>query len=349
MAYLLLFTTLLFAALFIFMIVKLKKGAKGEKTFNAELANSLNRESDRLLRWVNTKAIRIFRAIWKRKIRFTFLFLGLILFFYIKGIFADEKIWVNVPPGHRGVVFNRFGGGMKDKMMGEGSSFYMPFLQSVYIADLTRSSARINQITADSHEFQDVVLDINVEFSLQEESLLSMYRKYGMKSSAEVVRDIIEPNANEAVKNIVINYPIFEVLLAQSEIKKELYKQLENILGEYYITLYDVDIENILIASKFRNTVAEAELARAGKERENILLEQTRLQSERLVLEAENSKKVKILEAESIAEYNRLVSRQTINQNVLELKRLENKAKAIEKWDGKLPSETGALNNWPFD
>ncbi|MCG8572133.1 MAG: hypothetical protein MJB14_18530 [Spirochaetes bacterium] len=261
----------------------------------------------------------------------------------------NEKIWVNIPPGFRGVVFSRFGGGMKDKLIQEGAHFYVPFLQSIYISDLTRQSAQIDQITADSVEFQDVILRVNVEFSLQEENLLKMYRKYGMKSNREIIADIIEPNTNEAVKNIVIHYPIFEVLLYQSKIKKELKENLTAILAEYYLTIYDVDIENILIASKFRNTFAESELARKKKENEQILMEQTKIKAERQLLEAENRKKIKILEAQGILEYNRLVSQQKLDNAFLQLKKLENKEKAIEKWNGKLPDQTGNLEAWPFD
>ena len=126
-------------------------------------------------------------------------------------------------------------------------------------------------------------------------------------------------------------------------------ESLKKILSDYYLTVYDVDVENILISSKFRNTLAESELARKKKEAEEILLEQTKLESERKLVEADNQKKMRIMEAEGIAEYNRLVSRQKVDANIIELKKLDIKNKLIDKWDGKMPVTTGDLAKWPFD
>lgn len=298
---------------------------------------------------INQKIKLFFSFLLKHKVKVLILLSMLFVILYIKNLIIKEKIWVNIPPGHRGLTFNRFGGGMKEKLLGEGSSFYIPFLQSIYIVNLTHQSARIDNITADSMEFQDVVLRVNVEFNLQEENILKMYRKYGMRSIEQIIKDIIEPNANEAAKNIIIKYPVFQVLLYQSKIKDELKENLKSILSEYYLTVYDVDIENILISSKFRDTLAESELARKKKEAEEILLEQIKIESQRKLVEAENSKKIKILEAEGMAEYNRLLSRQKVDSTILELKKLENKSKVIDKWDGKLPECTGNLETWPFD
>ena len=335
--YILMFMMILFLSVTVIVLIVLNR-----KKIDKEQISSF-------FKFLSGQTVKAIIYVLSHKIRFGLILGAILLVLFAKNLFDGGKIWVNIPPGYRGVVFNKFGGGMKDKLMGEGSNFCMPFLQSVYIANLTRLSAKIDNITADSKEFQDVVLKINVEFSLQEENLLNMYRKYGMKSIEEISHDIIEPNVNESVKNIIISYPVFEVLSYQSKIKDELKKNLKTILDDYYITVYDVDVENILISSKFRNTLAESELARKKKEAEEILLEQTKLESARKLVEADNEKRIKILEAEGIAEYNRLVSRQKVDANIIELKKLDVKNRIIDKWDGKLPGTTGDLAKWPFD
>jgi preprotein translocase subunit Sec63 len=60
-------------------------------------------------------------------------------------------------------------------------------------------------------------------------------------------------------------------------------------------------------------------------------LEAQKRESEKQVLEAQNDKKVKIIEAESIAEYNKIVN--NINQKSIDLKKLELEKLRIEKWD----------------
>jgi len=47
---------------------------------------------------------------------------------------------------------------------------------------------------------------------------------------------------------------------------------------------------------------------------------------------------VKIVEAEGIAESNRIIHSQTITPVMLEMKKLEIESEKIKKWDGKLPT-----------
>jgi len=292
---------------------------------------------------------QILHAIWKHKVRIIVTLIILVVIGGIARYLSTEKLWVTIPPGHRGVVFDRFGGGLTKEVLDEGTHFYLPLTQEIYLADVTRQSAEVERITADSKEFQDVTLWVNVEFQLNEAKLYDMYREYGVRSIAELTEDIINPNTNEVIKNIIVKYPIGEVLLKQPEIKKAAAKEIADVLEDYYITVHDVDIENILISPAFRQQIAETELAISSRDMEDALLEQAKAASDRELLEAETAKQVTILEAQAIAEYNKLVSEQQISDKAIELKRLENAAKAIEKWDGVLPITTGDVTAWPFN
>jgi prohibitin 2 len=277
-----------------------------------------------------------FGWLWKKKITIL-IAVGCIFFIvWIANMIKSGDLLVTIIPGERGIVFNHFGGGISDNILHEGTHLCFPGLQTVYRAVVARQSAKMEKIYADSKEFQDVTLWINVEFQLDENSIAALFREYGIMSSAEIIDEIIWPNVNEVTKNIIVDYPISTVLLKQPEIKAKIVSKLAETLTRYYIKIIDVDIVNILINPAYRDAIAQTELAVYERDQESIRLESAKKEAERRLLEAETRKKEKILEAEAIAEYNRLTSRQLVSSSMLEYKRLENQRAAIDKWDGKL-------------
>ncbi|MEJ2664158.1 MAG: SPFH domain-containing protein [Spirochaetia bacterium] len=300
-----------------------------------------------LLVWLAEKIKQGGRWTWKRKVPVIITVVCALLVLWVAGMVRSGELLVTIIPGERGIVFNHFGGGIADDILHEGTHICMPGLQTVYRAKVARQSAKMDKIYADSKEFQDVTLWINVEFKLMEKNLSALFREYGVMSSAQIIQEIIWPNVNEVTKNIMVDYPISMVLLKQPEIKGKIVTALRQTLQRYYIELIDVDIVNILINQAYRDAIAQTELAVYQRDQESIRLEAAKKEAERRLLEAETRKQEKILEAEGIAEYNRLTSSQRVSASMLEYKRLENQHAAIQKWDGKLPTEgafSGIIN-----
>lgn len=281
------------------------------------------------------------------RVRVSRVIIGVIAFVILIVILKTD-FFVTVVPGHKGVLFKRFGGGLSSQVLDEGTHFVLPQLQSVYLACTSRQSAYIERITADSKEFQDVALWLNVEFQIRSESLPEFFQLYGIKSSREVIDEFITPNTNEVVKNIIIEYRIGDILISQPVLKKEITLRLAKIMDEYYIDVIDVDIDNIRLAPQFRETIAAIEFASYERQREDLRLDVARKAAERRLLEAETLKQEMILQAEAKAEYNSILNRQLITEAMLEYKRLENSRSAIEKWNGSFPSNLGDVNKWPF-
>jgi regulator of protease activity HflC (stomatin/prohibitin superfamily) len=266
----------------------------------------------------------------------------------LAGALSDEQLLVTIGPGERGVIFNRVGGGVSNAILGEGTHFVWPVFQRVYLSRVSKQSASIERITADSKEFQDVALWLNIEFRISESEVPVLFREYGVKSSGQIIDDIITPNANEAAKVIIVTYPISEILTRQPEIKERLVTALRKILEPYHIAVIDIDLVNIRLAPEYREIVAKTEFASYERKQSGIRLETARMESERRIVEAETVKQEKIREAEGIAEYNRILSRQSISRELLEYRKLENSTAAIRKWNGALPGQIGNVSDWPF-
>ncbi|MBN1697612.1 MAG: prohibitin family protein [Spirochaetales bacterium] len=287
---------------------------------------------------------------WPRKKKRTAIITAIvvILLLFLLSFISRQQLWVTIEPGVRGIIYNRFGGGISDRILGEGTHFIFPGFQVCYRARVARQSAEIERVTADSIEFQDVALWLNVEFQLEEEHLPLLFREYGAKSSREIVLDVITPAVNEVTKVIIVNYPIGDVLLHQPDIKAEITRRLGEVLRQYYISVIDIDVVNIRLSPDYREIVAETEYAVYKDKQKTLELETEKKESERRILEAETLKREKVLEAEGIAEYNRILGRQSITPQLLEYRKLENRSAAIKKWDGKLPGQLGNVSEWPF-
>ena len=258
-------------------------------------------------------------------------------------ILLKNFCFYQIPPGQKGCLFNKLRGGTSGKVMDEGIHFIFPGFQSVYYVNTARQRASVERITADSSEFQDVALWLNVEFRIKDENIPDLFNTFGIKSSQEIIDEFIIPNTNEVTKNIIINYRIGDILPNQPAIKAKITEDLGSVLGEYYIEIVDVDIENIRLAPEFRDIVAEIEFADYERQREDLRLEVSRKEAERRILEGETRKREKILQAEAEAEYNNLLSRQNLSESILEYKKLENQRMAIDKWNGQFPSQVGDI------
>lgn len=273
----------------------------------------------------------------------------LIAAIFILGIILiKQDYFSHIPPGQRGILFNRFGGGVSNNILPEGSHFVFPGLQTVYHAKVSRQSAHIERITADSKEFQDVALWLNVEFQIIEESLPDLFREFGVMSSREIIDQYIIPNTNEVTKNIMVGYGIADILDSQPAIKAEITKKLQFVLKEYHITVIDVDIENIRLDPAFKKVIADIEFADFSRQNEALKMEIAKKDADRRILEAETLKREKILLAEAEAQYNAILNAQQISPALLEFKRLENNRLALERWNGQFPASMGDVHSWPF-
>lgn len=107
-------------------------------------------------------------------------------------------------------------------------------------------------------------------------------------------------------------------------------KEVRAVLDPLGIEVDDLNIVNIRISSDLVKTLGERD----------ILDEKMEIAEKELKI-AEQEKAKKVIEAQAIAESNREISSQQITPAMLELKKIENTAQAIEQWDGKMPSQVG--------
>ncbi len=231
---------------------------------------------------------------------------------------------VIIGAGERGVVFNSFSG-VEDRILGEGTHFRVPLLESV-----TRVSVRTQKTDvkaeAASRDLQTVNTDIVVNWHLDAGKVNKIYQKVG---DEDAIRDrIIIPAVNEVVKAATAQMNVSDILGRRAELKANVDKLLSERLSGYDVLLDDVSIVNVAFSQEFNNAIEQKQVAQQEAER-------ALFKAQEASATAQANVNIAIGEAEA----NRL-KQQSLSSELLQLR-------AIEKWDGKLPQYSGG-NSTPF-
>ncbi len=235
-----------------------------------------------LLFCVVTAVITGFRAETYRPARLVVgAFVGLLL------VLLLSKMWVEVPPGHVGVKFDPFAGGIQERELGEGWSLVLPWqtvqLFNVRTQQYTMSSARDelagsdDAMTCQTREGLKVKVDVTVLFRISGEGADRLWRSVG----PNYVNTIVRPATRNVVRLVVARYGIMEVysnapetLTAASQqgivpyvgkrqqVENEIYAELKPKLEEKGITLERVLLRNVAYESEeFERAIVAKQVA----------------------------------------------------------------------------------------
>lgn len=243
---------------------------------------------------------------------------GLLVLAVIVGALAGSV--VIVPPGHRGVVFNRVSG-VKPMALGEGLNFVLPVLEQAILMDV-RVQKDTYDATAASKDMQTVHTKVAMNFRPVPESVPKLYAEVGWDYSDRV----IAPAVQEAVKATTARFTAEELITHREEVKKIIQESVEK-----YVTKVNIRVEELYITDfDFSRQFAEAIESKQ-------IAEQTALKAkrdlDRIKIEAEQKVATARAEAESLR-----MQKDAITPQLIQLRQVEMQRMAIEKWDGRMPS-----------
>jgi regulator of protease activity HflC (stomatin/prohibitin superfamily) len=243
---------------------------------------------------------------------------SLLILALIIGVAAGSV--VIVPPGHRGVIFNRVSG-IKQVALNEGLNFVMPVLEQAILMDV-RVQKDTYDATAASKDLQTVHTKVAMNFRPVPEMVPKLYSEVGWDYSDRV----IAPAVQEAVKATTARFTAEELITHREDVKKIIQE-----LVEKYVTKVNIRIEELYITDfDFSRQFSEAIEAKQ-------IAEQTALKAkrdlDRVKIEADQKIATARAEAESLK-----MQREAITPGLIQLRQVETQKLAIEKWDGRMPS-----------
>lgn len=225
-----------------------------------------------------------------------------------------------------------------ENILNPGLHLYSPIKTSFFLSPTNNFNFEIAEITANTSEELWVTLDYRVSFVLNSDKRLEFYKIHWAKSIREVSSDVVMPNLLEVIKWVIKNYSFKDIWSKHNEIKNITIEEANKVLKEIWIELKDLNILDIRLPSTYLKSKEDLLKAENELKLTEAKLESQKKESERKIIEAENNKKVKIIEAEGVAEYNKIISSENITDKMIEMKKLENDTKRINKWDWRVPS-----------
>jgi prohibitin 1 len=224
------------------------------------------------------------------------------------GAFAVTECLYTVEPGHRAIIFNRFGG-IENKVRAEGTHFRVPVLQKPIQLDV-RTQPRVITTETGSKDLQNVHLSLRVLARPFHDKLPQIYQKL----NADFLDRVLPSLGNEVLKQVVAQYDAEQLLTQRPLVSAALRDLLLARCKEFDIVLDDVSITHLEFSKDFAKAIEDKQVAEQMAERAKFV-----------VMKAEQEKQAQVVKAEGDAEAAQLVSEALAKygNGLIEVRRIE--------------------------
>ncbi len=212
---------------------------------------------------------------------------------FVGFLILTSTTFLTIDPGHKGVIFKRFAGGLKkDYVYSQGFHIIAPW-NKMYVYDV-----RINEAFETMEVLSKNGLTIKVELSYRFNPLSDKIGYLHDEIGTDFLERIVKPEIRSATREVIGKYLPEELYSTKREaIQDEIFQTTSQAVAEKHINLDAVLIREVALPETVRNAI-ESKL----KEEQESLQYEFRLVKERK--EAER----KIIEANAKAEANRILN-----------------------------------------
>ncbi len=238
----------------------------------------------------------------------------------------------NIPSGHHGVKYKRFGGGTEmGKIYDEGFNWHFPWNSMfVYKTQISEQKEDITVLSADGATIQ---LELSVWYRPIPMDLDSLQVNIG----PDYYDRIIAPALRGEGRRIAGQYKPEEIYSSQREqIAKGLLEAMQSLLNGKFINIENVIFRNIGLPQKITNAIDEKLSAQQKAQRMEFVLQREKQEAER-----------KRIEAQGIADFQEIVS-SGLSPMLLQWKGIESTEKLAESQNAKIVIVGNAKDGLPL-
>lgn len=219
--------------------------------------------------------------------------IGVIVGIFALGVILDGMYIID--EGHVGVIKRA---GKATHQVDPGFHFKAPIVDSVVEMEIRERliSSTLTGATQDTLPFTAV---ISVNWIVQKESVLDIYRKYG--GLAQFEQRILQPKIQDTGKAQLAKFNADLLIKDRTEAGRAFFGQLKERLSRFPITLQSPQIENIELPKSFMEAVSAKEKARQDALREQHVLAQQKLIAQQQVQTAEAQRDALKAQADGVA------------------------------------------------
>ena len=224
-----------------------------------------------------------------------------------------------VGAGQRGVLL-RFGA-VTGEIKEEGLYFKVPFAEQVVLMS-TQIQKYSAPASASSKDLQVVTTEVTLNYQLEASRVGETYRNMRQDYESRVIQPFIQ----EAVKSTTANFDAEQLITQRPRVKAELQELIAKRLAPLGIGVVEVSITDFRFTQVFQDSIeAKVKAVQQALEAENAL--------RRVGFEAQQAIVKATAEAKGLE-----LQKVQITEQLLDLRRIEVQGRAVEKWNGVMPT-----------
>lgn len=236
-----------------------------------------------------------------------------------------------IPQGHAGVVYKR-DSGVQDNTLNQGWRLVSP-MDRVTAYPVSTETVTVSAFNVQTKDGKPLVIEMQYDYSNQLEKLPYIYNKFKGQDADTIEEGWLQSRAKKASLNVFSKYSVLEVFQKQGEINAQIQESFTKMVQDHG---FSVDSLTLGAPQPDANTMAAIQaVVDASQKLEQLEIEkkQAKAEAEKRIETSKGESEAIRIKSEADAKANKLLQ-DSLSEELVEYK-------ALEKWDGKLPTVTG--------
>ena len=226
-----------------------------------------------------------------------------------------------IPAGHIGVQVTF--GEVNQATLAEGLHFVNP-LSRVKEVEVRLVTSQLKQASAGTKDLQQIHTDIVLNYRIDGAKAAHIYKEFGF----DLQDRVILPALSESLKAVTAHYTSEELITKRDVVSGQVKEEVAGKLSKYGVMVGDISLVNFGFSAEYQKAIES-----------KVIAMQSKLQAEQDLQRIEVEAKQAIAKAEGRAKAIQIETQAINSQGGASYVQL----KAIERWDGKLPTTSGGV------